>query len=190
MKKLLLLILMCSSINWFNTYTIDSLDQDFLLAVKANDIDKVKSLLPAVDVNIQNQQGDTPLFWAVVKNNLPMVQLLLENGGQQSVNIQGQQGYTPLHAAAAKVKSNLPMVQLLLDNGAQESVNIQNEYGYTPLHLAAMSNSRDIIGILLDNGADKTITDNENRTTEETRTFIRDYIPAIRGTKSSRKATN
>jgi ankyrin repeat protein len=59
-------------------------------------------------------------------------------------------------------KGNETLVRLLIDNGAH--INAQNNLGTTPLIFATMYNKRTSVILLLEKGADKTITDNEGKT--------------------------
>lgn len=65
---------------------------------------------------------------------------------------------TPLHKGA-----KYPcIIRYLLENGAP--VNPQNIQGQTPLHLACISSSLDCIKLLIQHGADPTMTDVDKRT--------------------------
>jgi ankyrin len=76
------------------------------------------------------------------------------------VNLKNKEGWTPLHKAA-KV-GNLDVLKLLLEDfGADPNIK-ENVRGFTPLHLAI---TEDCVAMLLQNGADSTISDNNGRTT-------------------------
>ncbi|UNF62747.1 ankyrin repeat domain-containing protein [Spiroplasma poulsonii] len=92
------------------------------LTILLNNFDLTRFLVViGADVNLQDENGRTPLFVATSINNPEMVQLLLDNGAD--INLQNKNGITPLNFAV--IKKNLKMVQLLLDKGA--NVSIQNE---------------------------------------------------------------
>jgi ankyrin repeat protein len=66
------------------THNINLIDKSYsnalLLAVKANDIDTVRMLVPyGADINSVDQFGRTPLMHAVLLNNLDIVRLLIDN---------------------------------------------------------------------------------------------------------------
>ncbi len=57
----------------------DEYGNALISAVKFNDIILVEKLLKkGIDINVQDENGDTALIWAVFKSNLPMVELLLK----------------------------------------------------------------------------------------------------------------
>jgi ankyrin repeat protein len=198
MKKLFPFILILLTINWFNSNAMNpELNKEFIAAIRDGNLEEVKSFLRNdANINAQDNFGRTPLYWATINatlNNhgLEALQLLLNNGEQQSINVPNNIRETPLFRAI--FLDNPEIVRLLLHYGAQQSVNMQDTKGYTPLHFAASRNITPIIQILLDNGADRNITDNENMTpeqvpgvTQETREFIQNYILPNKTTKSSR----
>jgi ankyrin repeat protein len=79
-------------------------------------------------VNATIHHGETPLHEAALRNNVGLVQLLVENGADP--NIQQAQGMTPLHFAFSAGEDRLQVVRLLLRHGADSSVT--DEYGRTP----------------------------------------------------------
>lgn len=81
----------------------------------------------AVNTNIRNGLGETPLFCAVSRNDLPQsIALLVSNA---DVNIPNCEGNTPLHVAAKN--ENVEMLKLLLCFGA--SVRCRNGRGATAM---------------------------------------------------------
>ena len=115
-------------------------------------------------VNQVDEDGNTPLIWAVAKINLPLVQMLLDYGANGSeVN---KNGHTPLHGAVSK--DHLPLVQMLLDKGAD--VNQDDKDGKNPLRWAisgrwAVSpNQLPLARMLLDYGADVYQADSSGET--------------------------
>jgi cytohesin len=90
---------------------------EFLLASKPN-------------VNVTNQDGDTPLHWAACANDIEPATLLLAAGA--SVNAVNAKGQTPLHLASWK--QNESMAKLLLDHKADP--NLRDKEGQTALALA------------------------------------------------------
>jgi len=83
-----------------------------------------------VDINEQDNEGNTPLLVAVEKNDLETVQLLIENGAD--VNLRNQEGSTPLSVAVMKGdKSYFDMIKLLL--AFEADPNIKDSKGLTLL---------------------------------------------------------
>lgn len=67
-------------------------------------------------------------------------------------------GYTPLHYAA-KRGTGKSIAELLIKNKA--NINAQGIDGETPLHCAVELNNAYIVSLLIENGAEKDIKDNE-----------------------------
>jgi len=99
------------------------------------------------DIEIPNSSGKTPLHCAVLINNTPSVQVLLE--AKVDVNCRDNNRDTPLHFAVAN--GNVEMVIKLLKNGA--NVNAKNKAGKTPLDLAKEYNQAEMRKKLIDAGA-------------------------------------
>ena len=103
-----------------------------------------------VDFEIQNKDGDTPLIYAVWKENLPIIKELLKFGAD--VNGKGIEGITPLLVASSLCKT-AEIPQILIDAGAH--VNEYTDTGMrTPLILASAYGKKDTVKLLLKRGAD------------------------------------
>ena len=86
--------------------------------------------------------GRTPLMTAVLRDNIDILTLLLENGAQ--VNIIDERGDTALHLSV--LKNNLAITEILLKNNA--NTHIKNNQGKTPL-MTAEENKYDEIRLQL-----------------------------------------
>ncbi|KAI1610731.1 Glycerophosphoryl diester phosphodiesterase family-domain-containing protein [Exophiala viscosa] len=90
------------------------------LATKANFIDIVRLLVNAgVDVNYQDEQGDTALHVAARFGRVECAKLLLEGSDIQKANTElceSTYGWTPLFISC--VDGHLPIVELLIEHGA------------------------------------------------------------------------
>ena len=126
--------------------------KDILDAILMEDTALLTQMLESgCDVNIQDEDGRTPLMQAVIDNNVETVKLLIQHGA--NVNTQDYLGKTSaLHFAA---QNNSPeLVELLLINRAE--VDIKDINGNTPLS-DAVFNSRSegsVIQLLLLHGGD------------------------------------
>lgn len=82
------------------------------------------------------------------------------------INEQDHKGNTALHHAAVMLRwESEPETQRLLAQGAD--TDIQNIYGNTPLMLAAMVNNHQTMRLLIDNGANMHLRNNDGWTALE-----------------------
>jgi ankyrin repeat protein len=89
-----------------------------LMAVYRGQDEAVRRLLAAgADPNVRGAEGDSALRWCVEHGNLPLAELLLRQGADQTINeFGGPCGLTALGLAARQL--SLPFLKLLLDAGA------------------------------------------------------------------------
>lgn len=99
----------------------------------------------------------TPLHIASRKGHADVVELLLRNNAAS--NLQDDEGNTPLHYAA-----NMQTAQVLLSSTYRTNPNIPNRRGLTPLHVAAAGGSVGIVDLLIRNGAQHDIMDDQGQT--------------------------
>jgi ankyrin repeat protein len=113
-------------------------------------------------INVPDGFGNTPLSYAVFPNHIRCVERLLAfnadvNGGSVS---------PPLHIAIEK--GYLDIIRLLIDN----DVVVNRQYtgisgiGITALYKASLCGNPDIVRLLLDQGADRTMLYNNKRASE------------------------
>jgi ankyrin repeat protein len=118
-------------------------------AVKKSDARTVRSLITAkVDVNSTDVDGSTALHWAVQRENVELVDLLLASGANPKSAT--RYNITPLFLAC--MNGNAAIVERLLKAGVDP--NAAAEEGETALMTAAMTGKADVIKVLLDRGAD------------------------------------
>ncbi|PTB38104.1 hypothetical protein M441DRAFT_102744, partial [Trichoderma asperellum CBS 433.97] len=128
-------------------------------AVAESNVRLVQALIMRrAELNLQDQEGRTPLYEAASRNVANCLKLLINAGA--NINITDNSDISPLAAAAAQNHEH--SIDLLLDllsmilKAKPEAVRDIDEDGWTPLHWACrQKNSVDIIHILLDNGAEK-----------------------------------
>ncbi|HPA88853.1 MAG TPA: ankyrin repeat domain-containing protein [Quisquiliibacterium sp.] len=121
-----------------------------LFAVREKSFAAAMALLetPLTDVNVRNQVGETPLMYAALFGELPLVKRLIERGAQ--VN---QSGWTALHYAASA--GQLSVVQYLLDQHAFIDALSPNQT--TPLMMAAREKHLSVAQLLIKEGADPSL---------------------------------
>lgn len=103
---------------------------------------------PGLNLEARNPAGETALMLAAIRGHLDLVQRLLERRAQ--VN---HPGWTPLHYAASHDGERaLPIAQLLLEHHA--FINARSPNGSTPLMLAAHYGRREVVELLLREGAE------------------------------------
>uniref|UniRef100_A0AAQ4QSN0 Euchromatic histone-lysine N-methyltransferase 2 n=1 Tax=Gasterosteus aculeatus aculeatus TaxID=481459 RepID=A0AAQ4QSN0_GASAC len=105
-------------------------------------------------VNAQDKDRRTPLLEAIINNHIEVAHYLIQNGA----SVYHEDGYTGLHHAAKL--GNLEIVNMLLETG-QVDVNAQDSGGWTPIIWSAEHKHVDVIKVLLNRGADVTISDKE-----------------------------
>lgn len=101
-------------------------------------------------------------------NHMAVMTLLIHHGA----NVSQQDPYLMTPLARTCFMNKLDLFNILMTLGAKSSVNFQDVNGMTPLHLATIFGCREMVKVLLDNGADVTITDKDGQTPEM---LARDY---------------
>ena len=97
------------------------------------------------DLNALNASGESPLMMAAIKGEFDLAQKLIAKDA--AVN---KTGWTPLHYAATA--GDLKMISLLLEQHA--FIDAESPNRSTPLMLASMYGSPDAVRLLLTEGAD------------------------------------
>ncbi|KAM4719674.1 poly [ADP-ribose] polymerase tankyrase-1 isoform 1-T1 [Anableps anableps] len=135
-------------------------DYRLLEAAKAGDLDTVKSLCTAPNVNCRDLEGrhSTPLHFAAGYNRVSVVEYLLHHGAD--VHAKDKGGLVPLHNACSY--GHYEVAELLVRHGA--SVNVADLWKFTPLHEAAAKGKYEICKLLLKHGADPTKKNRDGNT--------------------------
>src|SRR3990167_6195155 len=134
-------------------------------ASQAGDLDRVRELLYSphsptrsdksdkgrrrIDLNIIDEEGNTPLWLASFIGHLEIVrELLAARGGGADPNIADNDGYTPLLWASRR--GHLEIVRELLSApGGGADPNIANKNDQTPLFWASNNKHLEIVKVLL-----------------------------------------
>jgi uncharacterized protein len=118
-------------------------------AIKASDVARVRALIDTrADVNTPQQDGTTPLHWAVDRDQPEIVQRLIRAGA--NVKTANRYGATPLWLAS--VNGNAKTMAMLLEAGADPKA--ANGDGETALMVAARTGKTEAVDLLLARGAD------------------------------------
>lgn len=97
----------------------------------------------------ENCYEKTPLVWAVTKNDMRMIQLLISKGAD--VNLFGNDEVTPLIQAVAD--GNLQIIDYLLNNEFNKAdINFEKR-NFTPLIAAVSNGYLNVVSYLVEHGA-------------------------------------
>ena len=137
---------------WLVGVGISSAQGGLIDAVRANDVGAVRTRLDArADVNAVQPDGTTALHWAVERDAIEIVQLLIRAGA--SVKATNRYGATPLWLAS--LNGNATTIGVLLEAGADPSA--ASDEGETALMVAARTGKVDAVSLLLARGADPNV---------------------------------
>jgi len=146
-----------------NNATAREKDRLFIEAAAKGYTTVVELLLEnGIDVNAEQNSGDTVLFYDIRNNHKDIVELLIENGADKFKKYYDGASYredTLLHLAVRG--GNIEGAKLLIVNGIE--VDIKNKIGETPLNLAVQCSRKKIVELLIENGADINIKDDKDK---------------------------
>ncbi|CUI02918.1 ankyrin repeat domain-containing protein [Massilia antarctica] len=145
--------------NGVSPNTVDPLTGEtvLLLALRegANDVVKLLIGQPGIDLEQAAPNGNRALMMAAFKHNKPAVLALLDKGA-----IVTYPGWTALHYAAASGDDDI--VRILLDHYAY--IDAETPSKLTPLMIAAREGHESAARLLMQEGADATLKNNESLT--------------------------
>lgn len=98
-------------------------------AIEKNDLKSLKTLLSGENINMQDEQGYTPLHTAIFMNKKKIAEWILEN--KADVHAKTKNGRTALHIASSKASTDI--VKLLIQK-YKANVNALDKNQKTPLH--------------------------------------------------------
>ncbi|XP_046555559.1 serine/threonine-protein phosphatase 6 regulatory ankyrin repeat subunit C-like [Haliotis rubra] len=117
----------------------------------------VEDLLPQFDINCRGFVGWTPLMAAAWCGKKDVVDLLVSKGAD--LTLRDDDNDTLLHVACEG--GNSPIVEDLLP---RFDINCRGQLGWTPLMTAALNRKKDVVDLLVSNGADLTLRNDNNDT--------------------------
>lgn len=145
----------------FDVNTPDEKGQHGLhVALRADSVEVALYLatLASVNVNALTPQGESPLMLAVLRGHISVAKALLKHGAD--VN---KPGWAPLHYAATHAGPNaVAQVALLLDENAY--IDAESPNGTTPLMMAAQYGEPEVLRLLLKEGADARLRNQQQLT--------------------------
>ena len=112
------------------------------------------SLLDQVVLLASDQDADLPKVESILR-------MLIAMGIDVNVKSDTHSGQTALHLAIAVTRQPVPFVRMLIDAGA--NVNARDDEGMTPLHFTAASMRLATARLLLEAGADASMTNNAGK---------------------------
>ena len=110
---------------------------------------------PKTDVNVLNTKGESALMMAALRGQQAIAEKLIKRGSD--VN---KTGWAPLHYAASN--GHLALMALLLENSAY--IDAESPNGTTPLMMAAMYGTSEAVKLLIDEGADPQLKNQQGLT--------------------------
>ena len=142
----------------FDANTLDPQRQSGLAIALREPSPKVANLLidwPKTELNALSAQGESPLMLAAIKGELELVEKMVKKGAD--VN---KTGWTPLHYAASG--GHVKVISALLENHAY--IDAESPNGSTPLMMASMYGTAAAVKLLLEEGADPLLKNQQGLT--------------------------
>ncbi|XP_067652901.1 ankyrin repeat domain-containing protein 50-like [Haliotis asinina] len=134
-------------------------DSDLFSACKDGDLERVKQILAAgnVDINTRGEwESSTPLMEATRNGHRDVVKFLVDRGA--NVSLVNEEGDNILHLACAG--GDLETVKLILSLKAVD-INSRGDLSKTPVMVAAHGGHSDVVEFLVDRGANVSLVDSD-----------------------------
>lgn len=129
---------------------------------KSNTVESLIDL--GADINATDLNECTPLHYAVSRGHQNALLLLLHSGA--NINQTNIDKNTPLHLSVNNGHLNCVKALIYFAEHSRWKININcvNESGNTPLHLASKWGYEGIVKLLIENGADPSMQNRQNKT--------------------------
>jgi ankyrin repeat protein len=118
-------------------------------AAATGQLERVRELAPASDINAAGADGFQPLGLACYFGHEEVARFLIGAGAGVTLASKNTMQVQPIHAATAR--RSVSIVRLLLENGADPDA--QQQMGYTPMDSAMQNGDHEIIELLKAHGA-------------------------------------
>ena len=122
-------------------------------AAQVGNEDVVEELLDADAEQVEDEDGNTPLSLAIANDDLVLIELLIDEGGDLTVT--NNVGLSVL--AQAVLSASVETVSMLIDAGVEVNLynpEVERGDGLTPLMVAVKEGRLDMVRLLLEAGAD------------------------------------
>ena len=131
-----------------------------ILALRSGSLKVASFLLEQrqLDIEARNRHDENALMMAALKGHQAQVEQLIRRGAQ--VN---KPGWAPLHyAASTSLPQSVPIARLLLEHHA--FIDAESPNGTTPLMMAAFYGTSAMVDLLLEEGADPMVRNQQGLT--------------------------
>ncbi|CAB0043831.1 unnamed protein product [Trichogramma brassicae] len=112
---------------------------------------------------LEQKTGDSPLHLVLRDKNRDMVELLLERGADP--NLANRNGSNALHVICRGDRDDTDLMKMIFEFGNSKrhpvQVDAQDKLGNTPLNLALLYGKKNLAKLLLKNGANPDLTNQE-----------------------------
>lgn len=127
------------------------------LALREPALKVAKVLLnsPKINLDVLNPAGESPLMMAALKGHTEIALQMIDKGAELN-----KTGWTPLHYAATA--GQVQLISVLIDKAAY--IDAESPNGTTPLMMAAMYGTPGAVKLLLEEGADPFIKNEQGLT--------------------------
>lgn len=115
-----------------------------------------------IDINVKDNEGNTPLILAIDSNHISIASFLLKNSA--NVNAKNEKGQNSLHLLCSNMNFKNTVADMLIENGLD--INAQDNAGKTILH-CALENffaKNEMINYLINKDANLNIKDEDGNT--------------------------
>ena len=148
---------------------------ELIEVAKQGDIQTVKTFVKrGADIDVQDNQGRTPLYLAAKNEHPEVVDVLLDNGAASYYTTDNQAWKDLMLVANQEIREkinkkreeeafietakqgNIERLQYFIDKGVD--INARDRYGRTALYWAIQKDFEEVVDVLLDNGADVPFT--------------------------------